>query len=1450
MKTWKRALALVLALVMALSLVALPSFAEGDDGTCTVTIEYQFTDGKPAANPWTAHVTKGSPLKQTVSSPNLVGYKPYLGPEAVKPAETVEIDLSTVDKDTTYTVVYKPIPVKLTINHWLQNADGTGYALDKTETKDQLAGTPVGKGLEKTYTGYTALLYNDEEPVALDGTTKVDIYYDRSFYLLKFDLGDGGYGVEPIYDRFDAPIGNMGTPVRPGYIFEGWDKTIPEKVPAENVTYTAKWKESTANLTVVFWYENADDTNYSVAGTFQTTMTPGTQVTSDQYKNQSFTGRDTTHFTYQNDKGETKTVNGDGSTILNVYYSRNTYTLKFADASTGNELICTKEEHTHTYTGSYKKAFQSRRYYGGCYPAGGDGYGGDTKGNTICGKEEHTHSRNDCYGTLVKTITAKYQADIHSNFPILDGNKTIWWTVPNGTETYGDSEETRYLGSIDIMPGENITFTKKGSESGAKIYYYVETLNGVKGDVNYNSRNYTSYKVIDLTYNSRTSLTYREEFHPITGFTQGDSNPTLPKDGSVRMQENNYLYYTRNSYTLSFYNYNEMLTAPKYSVQYEASLSGYNFAPQCPADLEEGAYEFEGWYTDPYFKNKVDFAAATMPAANLVLYAKWVPVNHTVRTWLTDSMATPVNVGETGTHVQTVPHGSLAAQPADPTNGAYNFVGWFYKSGDKEKAFDFASMTIRRDMDIYAKWNANTLVKYVIHYVLEDNPNVQVAQDTTGSALALTNKTFEAKTGGQLKADYQTGYYPTIGSHNVTMEMTDSGVVEYTFYYRSMANAPYTVRYLEEGTEKVLHPKKSVQENTAAIVTENFVPIQGYVPDAASKRLVVSADVANNVITFWYTKDNENAPVQIIHWVQNVSGNGYTRYQTSAYNTKIGAMVTEAPLTLKGFHYTTAPTEYDTAYPPLASGQVTENGLFLNLYYDRDEVTYTVRYLDKRDDSPLYKDKTDKALHGATVTEIAESAPADYRLDSATPQQLTVIEGNENVITFYYVPVFYVKHIQGGQNKWTETYDVKDGFNLTDKVNLKKDGSVVSTGSFLYGGTFRDAEGYTNVANFNGGNPTSFTPERGVTYCIWEPDAAVYLMPKSLSGWEHIWVGGELKLDVNSFYLVAPVDRTYYKVVGFTVNGNVDVRDTHTNMDDQGARTSAIYESIVLPKKDGSSVTYGPTAWSLLPTDLLGCAMADVNLWKDTTKTISYVPYWVTLDGVKVTGAASRTYQYVENTKGLKRTDDDKPLTSTCTYTPDEPNNAPMRLLSAYIADSTQYTVTFHDNGVETAVTVRPGSAASCQPAGVSGKLFAGWYADADCTQPADLTVVEQDMDVYAKYVSDSYLTVKYNKIGLFRPTGVNLITAVDSENFAEVGFVINGEKVPVSDYTYRYRLIFTAGSLFGGDVARKAPMVTMDYSFNGAKSVTVAPYWVTNDGTTVTGAARTLTVSGWSIKG
>lgn len=1341
MKTWKRALALVLALVMALSLVALPSFAAGEDekDTYDVIINYVFANdqSKQAADPWTATVKKGDTLNMTVTSPAVVGYTPSQDKVTFNEA---------INKDTTVTVIYTPAIVNFTVVHYQQNVNDDNYTQAETEKKTGQTDDYVGASLAKTYDGFYALPYENVK-IAADGSTVVEVYYDRNYYLMDFTM-NGGYGVEPIYARYGTPIASVGTPVRAGYTFASWtpDLTLPATMPAQNTTYAASWTAGQSTYLVQYWLENANDDGYSYDTSVKKTASTGSKVSGSNDK--SYTGF---HFERADQNVEVK---GDGSTVVNVYYKRNTYTLTFKVAE-----------------GIFSN-----------------------------------------WKTKAEFKNIKYGADT-----------STWWSqAPSGYLWYTTKDGSTFYTAAPDMPNRNLVIYGKTSSGSSTVHYYeVDTTNRVRPDLTIGTSGW------DFT---------EEDYIKIPGFTRASSD----RDN---LGNNYYIYYRRNSYNLDFNNNGTIVKSEK--VPYEKALVEYKFVPEYPSGLEENAYTFDGWYTDPGCTVAVDWDNATMPYNNTILYAKWAPKTHTVKTFINEeAMNNNQQLGGT----QTVAHRAQATEPTLSETGL-QFVSWFYKDENGvEHAFNF-SMAVTRDLNLYAKWSSTILKTYTVHYVLASDGVTKIADDTTGSALVGNTKTFYAKGDTDLYPDYREGYYPDAVSKSLTVSA--DGTNEITFYYEDAGVVPYTVKYLDKATNEPLRDEKVVDNNRKAVVTEKALTISSYVADEYQKTLVVTKN-GENVITFWYTKDEEHAIVYYAHHVQNIDGTGYDLYTEGSYKGDVDAYYEEDIKRIPGFTFEYA-TVNGVRTDKAPGAALTTAGLELELYYTRNEYDYTVRHIDSSTNQDIVAPEIKSAPFGKTVAELAKNFDG-YRLNdsvSQATQQITIrVDETLNVITFYYVPVFYVKHIQGGQNKWTETYDVKDGFNLTDKVNLKKDGSVVSTGSFLYGGTFRDAEGYTNVANFNGGNPTSFTPERGVTYCIWEPDAAVYLMPKSLSGWEHIWVGGELKLDVNSFYLVAPVDRTYYKVVGFTVNGNVDVRDTDTNMDDKGVQSSAIYGSIVLPKKDGTSVTYGPSAWRLSDTDLLGCAMADVNLWKDTTKTISYVPYWVTLDGVKVTGAASRTYQYVENTKGLKRTDDDKPLTSTCTYTPDEPNNAPMRLLSAYIADSTQYTVTFHDNGVETAVTVRPGSVASCQPAGVSGKLFAGWYADADCTQPADLTAVEQDMDVYAKYVSDSYLTVKYNKIGLFRPTGVNLITAVDSENFAEVGFVINGEKVPVSDYTYRYRLIFTAGSLFGGDVARKAPMVTMGYSFNGAKSVTVAPYWVTNDGTTVTGAARTLTVSGWSIKG
>lgn len=961
--------------------------------TYHIRINYVFENGEQAANPWTAKLAAGSSYSATVVSPAIVGYAPDQA--------NVEVKVTNIDGDVVYKVIYKPSEVNYTVHHYVQNTMDDGYTLVDTATGKAFTSARVSSlgDLSKEYEGCYSLLYDGDVRIAADGSTVIDIKYDRYYYLLNFDL-DGGYGVEPIYARYGAPV-SAGTPAKAGYKFVGWDKNLPATVPANNDKFKAQWTADKAGFTVVFWYENADPETdgtykYSVAGTYKPADVPsGTSVKSDDYKDQSFTGRDDAHFNYNAAKAETVTVAGDGSTVLNVYYTRNSYTLTFKDGQ--KTYTCTLTEHEHTYDDRKWNVWHVRyEYRGGCY-------GSSWTSSPICGIAAHTHDSN-CYKTSDLTITAKYQADIHGNFPIKDGNDTIWWTVPSGCESF---EYGHYLGSIDTMPGENITFTKHASESGAKIYYYVETINGATGDTVYGGKNYKQYKVIDLEYDNGTSLTYAEEFHPITGFTQGDSNPYLPKDGKVRMSRSNYLYYTRNSYNLNFYNYNTYVDGKGGSVQYEAPLGSYDFTPDYPAGLEPNAYEFAGWYTTAgcYAGSEADLSAMTMPASDLILYAKWAPKTHTVTTWLTVDMKEPVNVGDTGSNVQIVPHGGTAEAPETPTRGDYVFVGWFYKDENgTEKAFDF-SMPVHRVLDLYAKWSSNKLVEYTIKYQLEDNTTI--APDTTGSALAGTTKTFDAKAGDELNEAYRTGYYPLTNSHSMVMNI--DGGNEFIFYYVAKEKVPYTVKYLEKGTNNELRPSKTV-ETTAAVVTETFVPITSYRPDAYQKRLVLSVNPAENVITFYYDKDEVHAPVQVIHWTQNIAGDGYTEYQSSTdLNGEIGKPYSAEPITIPGFDFKCGKVgDTETA---LVAGKltanVTEEGLVLNLYYDRIEYPYEFRFLEQGTDKVLADAVTGSARYQARVTQTAKDIPG-YTLASDENQYIDIAiedpadNAEKNVRIFYY----------------------------------------------------------------------------------------------------------------------------------------------------------------------------------------------------------------------------------------------------------------------------------------------------------------------------------------------------------------------------------------------------------------------------------------------------------------
>lgn len=217
MKQAKRIVALLLALVMVAGLAPAVFAAEEN---VTVEIRYVFQGGEIAANSWTASIAKGTGLNQTVPNPAVTGYAAgYITPEQTEGVaftpEAVELNLTNVQSNVTLTVTYVPALVNVTVNHYWQNAENDAYTLQEPESRLALTGSQVGGNLAKTYEGFYALPYDETLTVAADGSTQVDIYYDRNYYLMTFDLG-GGYGVEPVYARYGAAIGEVGTPHPPG----------------------------------------------------------------------------------------------------------------------------------------------------------------------------------------------------------------------------------------------------------------------------------------------------------------------------------------------------------------------------------------------------------------------------------------------------------------------------------------------------------------------------------------------------------------------------------------------------------------------------------------------------------------------------------------------------------------------------------------------------------------------------------------------------------------------------------------------------------------------------------------------------------------------------------------------------------------------------------------------------------------------------------------------------------------------------------------------------------------------------------------------------------------------------------------------------------------------------------------------------------------------------------
>ena len=146
------------------------------------------------------------------------------------------------DKEIPETMPAENITVKAQweINQYTITFDTNGGSEIAPITQDY--GTEITAPDNPTRKGYTFKGWNKEIPETMPAeNTTVKAQWEINKYTITFDT-NGGSEIAPITQDYGTEITAPDNPTRKGYTFKGWDKEIPETMPAENITVKAQWK--------------------------------------------------------------------------------------------------------------------------------------------------------------------------------------------------------------------------------------------------------------------------------------------------------------------------------------------------------------------------------------------------------------------------------------------------------------------------------------------------------------------------------------------------------------------------------------------------------------------------------------------------------------------------------------------------------------------------------------------------------------------------------------------------------------------------------------------------------------------------------------------------------------------------------------------------------------------------------------------------------------------------------------------------------------------------------------------------------------------------------------------------------------------------------------------------------------------------------------------------------
>lgn len=242
-----------------------------------------------------------------------------------------------------------------TVQHYKQNIDDDDYTLADTEAMEgKYNFTSAAEA--KVYAGFTALSF-ENKPINPDGSTVIKIMYDRNLHKVTYDNGVSGASIsvpaEKSY-RYGATIDvDFALGTRAGYDFAGWKNTASGAVYKSDglksftiedadVTFTAQWNASSdTRYTVKHLKQNIDDDNYTEVTADREEKT-GVSLELTNASPKAYTG-----FTAQT--VTQKTIAEDSSTVVEIKYDRNTYTVSYEDAVANDDISVPSDTNNYRY---------------------------------------------------------------------------------------------------------------------------------------------------------------------------------------------------------------------------------------------------------------------------------------------------------------------------------------------------------------------------------------------------------------------------------------------------------------------------------------------------------------------------------------------------------------------------------------------------------------------------------------------------------------------------------------------------------------------------------------------------------------------------------------------------------------------------------------------------------------------------------------------------------------------------------------------------------------------------------------------------------------------------------------------------------------------------------------------------------------------------------------------